>query len=135
MPVRARVVERLVSDAVGQQWFDNSQGLQCKSMPTAEYHKTTDAADVLYERVVDSIDWPRVLIEAMSRHSDLMRLGNHGTRTTDISEDVCGSCIQEALLADDTFPRHSPVPLPRHDRGKDWLGTLMQMRENYGRRG
>lgn len=133
MPVRARVVERLVSDAVGQRWFNNSQGFECVSMPTAQYRRTTDAANTLYERIVDAIDWPRTLIEAMSRHHDLMRLGNHGNGASDISDDVCGNCIQEALLTDETMPRHSPVPLPRHDRGEDWLGTLMQMREKYGR--
>jgi hypothetical protein len=134
MPVRARAVGRLAIDAVGHQWFDNSRGFECKSMPTAAYNETSDAADVLYERIVDSIDWSRILIEAVSRHFDLVRLGSHSQGANDIVEDVCGSCLQEALLADEHMPRHSPVPLPRNDRGQDWLGILSEMREKYGRK-
>lgn len=133
MPVRARVVDRLISDAIGPQWFDNSRGFECKSMPTREYHKTQDAANVLYERVIDRIDWSRILIEACSRHYDLVRTGNHMKIANDIVEDVCGNCLQEALLADEHMPRHSPVPAPRADQGQDWLAELARVRAEYGR--
>ena len=133
MPVRARVVDRLISDAVGPQWFDNSRGFSCKSMPTDEYRKTQDAAEVLYERVIDAIDWPRILIEACSRHFDLVKSGNHLPIKNDIVDDVCGSCLQEALMADEHMPRHSPVPVPRLNRGQDWLAELARVRTEYGR--
>lgn len=130
MPVRARIVERLVQDVAGPQWFNNLNGFN--SMPTAEYHKVSEAADVLFERIVDRIDWPRILIEACSRHYDLVRSGTHSSIKNDIVLDVCGNCLQETLLTDDHSPRHSPEPQPRLDRGQDWLGEMVRIRIEYG---
>lgn len=132
MPVRARIVENLTHETVGYQVWDGLTG-RCKTVPTADYHEAQKAADVLFERIVDAIDWPRVLIEACSRHFDLVRAGAHKSIKHDIVQDVCGDCLHEALLADEHMPRHSPVPLPRIDTGQDWLGILAAMRQKYGR--
>lgn len=132
MPVRARIVEGLTNDAIGSQVWDGLTGT-CRTMPTEDYREAQAAADVLFERIVDQVDWPRVLIEACSRHYDLVRAGTHKSIRHDIVDDVCGNCLHEALLADEHMPRHSPVPLPRVDNGQDWLGILARMREQYGR--
>jgi len=132
MPVRARVGTALAEQVVGAQVWNGLYG-ECKTMPTDAYDETVAVADVLYERIVDMIDWNRVLIEASSRHLNLVRDGNHRPLRYNIMEAVCGFCIQEALLTDEHMPRHSPVPLPRHDQGQDWLKVMAEMRQKYGR--
>lgn len=139
MPVRDRVVTRLTEDVVGPQVWNNARGARCQTMPTEDYYRTGDAADAVYERIVDDIDWNRVLLEAASRHFDLLRDGTHrpaGLDLHDMFEDtLCPDCLREALLADETIPRHAPEPARRRHRGLDWAGIVAEMRTKYGRRG
>lgn len=137
MPVRARLVTSIVEDVVGAQWWDNSRGHECQSMPTEDYYRTDDAANVLYERIIDRIDWNRVMLEASSRHFDLVRAKAHGPAGADLADMfddiICPDCIREALLCDDTVPRHDPKPAPRVDTGQDWAGEFAEMRGLHGK--
>lgn len=140
MPIRNRIVTLLTEDVVGAQWWDNSAGSVCMSMPTDDYDRTRDAAEVLYERIVDRIDWNRILIEASSRHFDLCRAGTHPERSgskavywEDLENTICPDCLREAMLADDTRPRHSPDPALRVDSGQDWAGEITAMRVKHGK--
>lgn len=137
MPVRERLVTALTEDAIGAQWWDNSRGHECKSMPTDDYYRTRDAAEVLFERIIDRVDWNRVMLEASGRHFDLLRAGAHPVRGLDLADAfdgiICADCLREALLADETFPRHAPEPAPRVDKGQDWVGELAAMRAKHGR--
>jgi hypothetical protein len=58
-----------------------------------DFDQIADLADSVYERVIDSIDWKRVMLEASARHSAL-----HMTDETQM-DDVCAECVREALLA------------------------------------
>lgn len=104
MPVRRQTAAHLTQLFVGEQWWHGTTG-ECQTMPTAEHDKAFEAADLLWERLIAHIDWARVIIEASSRHLSLV-LGNchpgrpSGIPTSDDAE-VCGWCVQEALLDDE----------------------------------
>jgi hypothetical protein len=139
MPVRDRIATMLTEDVVGVQWWNNAAGRRCVTMPTQSYDSLHEAVDTLYERIVDAIDWNRVLLEAASRHFDLVRLGTHGKAGRDLSdlfeETLCPDCLREALLADETIPRHAPEPAPRRAVSVDWATAVTEARNTYGKRG
>jgi len=52
----------------------------------------------LWEELISSVDWSRVLLEAVGRH---LALGHEGLDEADF---VCGECLEQALLARETNP-------------------------------
>lgn len=115
-------------DAIGHQTFNGLIG-ECVSIPHAEYEKVSDAADILLKRIVDRIDWNRVLLEAMNRHHELVRSKAHRETGWDKfagnpDSEVCPDCLRECLLALDTFPCHDPQPAERFDTGQDVFATF-----------
>lgn len=124
MAVRDRVVEQLTTDVVGVQWWDNSRGHECTTMPTEAYYQTRDAANVLYERIVQRIDMNRILLEAVGRHCA------DGHDEDAVIGNICGPCVTEALLAEGHWWDGPRKPV---DQGQDWLAVLADMRERHGR--
>lgn len=97
MPVRARAVEEMVRHLEGGLSFNNLDFTvklgelgSRREISRDEYEARYDAA---YVRMVDSIDWMRVFLEASARHHALDHDcdGDYGI--------VCEECVQEALLA------------------------------------
>lgn len=56
-----------------------------------------------YDRVVHSIDWNRVLIEASILHM-VRQEKDSAHQAFDYGDEVCGSCVMYAMLADKTWP-------------------------------
>jgi hypothetical protein len=126
MPERDKARRSLVVDVVGYQVFNGLIG-KTTSMPNDRYEQVSDTADMLFERIIDRIDWNRILLEAMNRHHELVRSGTH--RETNwyagITEnEVCPDCLRESLLAEERFPRLDPQPAERRDDHRDVFGIF-----------
>lgn len=113
MPVRDKAVDtalRTVLDGTTM-WFRNQPGNEqatvgSETMPRDEFNRRFwDPIDKAYERVVDSIDWNRVMLEASARHMALENHPEHDKRAVgDTYENViCPECVCEALMADTTM--------------------------------
>lgn len=126
MPNRDKVVADLAGDTTGERhWWnvgtyppkhhcpepgtDLAAG-QC-GLP-ADRHEAAQAlaeakakADALYVRIVDVIDWQRVLSTASARHHALQRDDEeHRTGPASMEADeVCGDCIKYAVLSTERF--------------------------------
>lgn len=92
MPVRDKALDEMVRLVTGH-------GNQAKAMKLALYH----AADALYTKTLDSIDWKRVMHDAVTRH---MALHDGDYLTSGLEDEhavgeVCSECIHEALLANE----------------------------------
>jgi hypothetical protein len=127
MPVRYSTVTHLTEQVVGPQVFNNLVGFSVETMPTEAYLDVRDAMDTLYWRLINDIDWARILLEASARHSNLIADGTHpptGRRMVDrVMADTarhdsapCPTCLREALLAEDRYasptePGSPPDPL------------------------
>jgi hypothetical protein len=124
MPVRRKIAGEITELFTGTHIWNGLIG-ECQTMPTAEFDKARDAADLLFEYVVDRIDWPRVLLEATSRHMALILGECHpkagsGWRARGVEDDLerpCPACIREALLTDDRMSEWvvngQPIEAPR----------------------
>lgn len=140
MPERERAALFVTHQFIGTQVWDGLTG-ECITMPTEAYDRTKTAADLLFERLVDHLDWSRVMLAAAGRHIALINAGTHpgnGTGSsrsyTTVGADlgVCGQCVQEALLDDDRRIRwvtadNQPVTSTRNarpDTGQDPAVTL-----------
>lgn len=138
MPERVRAARYLTHQFTGAQVWNGLTG-QCTTMPTDAYDRTEDAADLLFEKLVDHLDWSRIMLAAAGRHLALVNAGVHpgtgvgATRTYPIDADdvgVCGQCVQEALLDDDRRIRWvtddgRPVTSTRNAQpGQDPAGVL-----------
>lgn len=130
MPVRDRVTTAIAEEVVGGQVWNGLTG-ECKTMPTKAWNETRQIAEVLYERIVGRIDWPRVILEASARHYDLNDRGQHKPLRYNAHEDLCGDCVHQALLNDDHWPRIAEMPTC--DTGQDWLSIMAKLREEHGR--
>lgn len=101
MPVRSKIATWLGEQFAGVQVWDGRIG-ECRTMPTDDYYANRDAAEALYVALINNIDWPRILIESMSRHGALEDAGKHpDQRHGWMAENTCSECIREALLAGD----------------------------------
>lgn len=113
MPVRSKAVATIFSLLMGDQpyHFNNLPGHATATvngvvMPREEFdEKYMDPIERVFERVVDSIDWNRVMLEALSRHLALEKDPDHDPRGVGADWDdlLCPECLCEALLADDTI--------------------------------
>lgn len=124
MPVRRDAASLITYLFIGHHSW-NGATAECQSMPTDAYEQTETAADLLYERLVDRLDWSRTVIEASSRHLSLVNAGIHpGPRRgpsreymSDSGAEICGDCLREALLDTDRRSRWiadgQPVTSPR----------------------
>jgi len=56
---------------------------------------------VIFEELIDSIDWNRVQLEASGRC-----LAYHGKTIKDDIDIPCGDCLMQAMLERNTFPRY-----------------------------
>ncbi|WP_327594669.1 hypothetical protein [Streptomyces chartreusis] len=121
MPNRRAVIGSLTQDVLGAQVFNGLIG-ECKSMPDARYRQVQDAMAAVLERFARAIDWPRLLREASSRHIRLHPDKKLDPRDWSAAENVCGECLEEALLADDIgapdWERHPTAP--REHANTDW---------------
>lgn len=83
-------------------------------MPKEEFHEQyITPLERVYERVVDSIDWNRVMIEAQARHLALGHDTEGDRHSFPFTEDICPKCLCEALLAEEThtdWKREPDIP-------------------------
>lgn len=123
MPNREAVVRVLTQDVLGNQRW-NGRTRQYESMPTSAYYDMRDGAAAILERSSGAVNWPRMLFEAASRHALL-----HPDRPAEDDQQypspvagLCGECLREAFLADDTGAQDwtARPASPREHRGTDW---------------
>lgn len=127
MPVREKACDTAFYALMGDtpfHFYNNPAGptatINGVTMPREEFRERfSDPIERIYERVVDSIDWNRVMIEAWQRH---MAVGHGAEGEADeysfpFTPQICPECLCEALLADDTSPRWSEEPkAPRYHK-------------------
>lgn len=127
MPNRARVVEMLTTDKVGTHAWRNLPGAEahlCENAPDCGLPRDNAAArrkiaetaaemDALYVRIMDEIDWNRVMEIARSRHRMALDAMEDGepivhVQTADLYgiEVPCGECICEAVLSVEFYAFH-----------------------------
>jgi hypothetical protein len=70
----------------------------CQSMPDEDYCAVRELVSAAFVRLVDHIDWNRVLLEATGRHFALHHKDDDKKYLMS-DDNVCGECICEALLA------------------------------------
>jgi hypothetical protein len=132
MPVRRRAVEFLGYEVHGGLQFDGRNG-SCVTIPTEEFEAGHDAADELWCRLVEHVDWSRALLDAAGRHiRHLERLdeGEDTSRSDLFPSDLfgCGECLRDALLVAD-FGASPDEPITPAPGVEDWLGALTRVRE------
>lgn len=98
MPNRMRVAKTLVEDVLGFQQWDGLLG-ETVNMPTDAYDAVEEAMEAIVERVAQTVDWPRLLEEAVMRHA-LLHDDMEPDKGRITTKDVCGDCLREALLQD-----------------------------------
>lgn len=116
MPVRNKVVTWLGERFGGVQTWNGLTG-ECRTIPTDDYYATRDAADALYVDLIERIDWPRILLESISRHGSLENARVHpAQRGGSVIRGTCADCLQAALLARDRLidwvSDGAPTPTP-----------------------
>lgn len=125
MPNRERISQVLTQDVVGSQVWD---GLlrKCETMPTEEYYAVQGAMEAVVERVAAALDWPRLLAEASARHLILHPEREPDHQWGEEVEGVCGECLHEAFLNDDTgFAQwHLHPDSPREHADLDWPSVV-----------
>lgn len=128
MPNQLAVVRSLRQDVIGLH-HHYSHG-EIATMPAAPYDAVTDAMAAILERVAVAVDWPRLLVEASWRH---MRLHPDREETRlryqSEAENVCGECLAEALLQENTGApdwEREPSAEIRH-QGVDWAAAVAQV--------
>ncbi|MFJ4680507.1 hypothetical protein [Kitasatospora sp. NPDC088783] len=91
------------------------------TIPAEVLDSVEDAATAILHRVADAVDWPRLLREAMYRHSVV-----HPRQSEDGgSDNVCGECLKEALLSDETGGQSWRTnAAARPDKDIDWPGAV-----------
>ncbi|MGY4935874.1 hypothetical protein ACWD7T_33210 [Streptomyces sp. 900116325] len=131
MPNRKAVVESLRQDVIGPR-HHYSFG-EIATMPFEPYDAVTDAMAAILERVAVAVDWQRLLVEASWRH---MRL--HPDRTEKLprhqgeAKNVCGECLAEALLQENTGApdwEREPNAQIRH-QAVDWAAIVAETLEH-----
>lgn len=127
MPNREAIVRVLVQDALGNQSW-NGLTRQCVSMPTESYYSMVDGAAAIVERTAAAVNWQRLLFEAASRHALLHpdRSAEDDAQYAAPVTGLCGECLREAFLADDTGAQDwaARPEAPRGQPGLDWPATV-----------
>jgi hypothetical protein len=102
MPNWLAVVRALRQDVIGTN-HHYSFGVVA-TMPEEPYDEVTDAMAAILERVVVAIDWRRLVVEASWRHMELHpdRKETLDRYKSEAEEVVCGECLAEALLQQET---------------------------------
>lgn len=109
MPERAKAEDKLVRDLLGGLAFYMDE---CKTIPHNDYLAVKDLAREIYGRIITRLDWPRILLEASSRHLALDHPKDeyHGY--------LCAECLEKALMTYDRnisgdqweFDQNAPEP-------------------------
>lgn len=108
MPVRDKAVSTILHVLMGDTpyHFNNvhmTATVNGKKMSRDKFDEIyMDPIERIYERVVDSIDWNRVMLEASARHIALGHDEGEDRDSFPHTEDICPKCLCEALLTDDT---------------------------------
>lgn len=96
MPVRAKNEEWLVRQFVGSQGFQSGV---CFTMPDEDYRAVVEFTENLYHRLIERVDWERVVLEASGRCEALGHFDEGGAH--DRREGPCPESISVALLVYD----------------------------------
>ncbi|MER6616370.1 hypothetical protein [Streptomyces xantholiticus] len=125
MPNQLAVVRSLRQDVIGPH-HHYSFG-EIATMPVGPYDAVTDAMAAILERVAVAVDWRRLLVEASWRH---MQLHPDHKETSDRywseATNVCGECLAEALLQENTGApdwERQPEAEMRH-QAVDWAAIV-----------
>lgn len=98
MPVREKAIGNLMAGLIGDQWYQDGV---CQSMPHGDNRAVSELVEAIYVRLIDRLDWNRIILEAHGRHLAL----DHKYAETDEFrfgvDQICGECLNEALLATD----------------------------------
>ncbi|QFG13302.1 hypothetical protein SEA_GILGAMESH_110 [Streptomyces phage Gilgamesh] len=101
MPNQLAVIRSLRQDVIGPQ--HHYMFGEIATMPSDAYDDVTDAMAAILERVAVAVDWPRLLVEASWRHMTLHPdRKEERLRYQSEAAGVCGECIAEALLQENT---------------------------------
>ncbi|WP_327686401.1 hypothetical protein [Streptomyces sp. NBC_00467] len=127
MPNRLAVVQALRQDIIGP--HHHYYLGEIATMPVAPYDAVTDAMAAVLERIAVAVDWRRLLVEASWRHMEL-----HPDREETLDRykseaaNVCGECLAEALLQENTgapdWEREPEAELRHQD--VDWLTLVAE---------
>lgn len=129
MPNRLRVAKVLTQDVLGFQQWNGLLG-ETVHMPTDAYDAVEQAMEAVVERVAQSVDWPRLLEEAVMRHL-LVHPDQEPDERRITSKDVCGECLREALLCDRTGAPawHEQESTPLRLQKVDWPTVVQDNRK------
>ncbi|WP_328491215.1 hypothetical protein [Streptomyces zaomyceticus] len=125
MPNQLAVVRVLRQDVIGPN--HHYRHGEIATMPSEPYDDVTDAMAAILERVAVAVDWPRLLVEASWRHMHL-----HPDRKETLlryqseAAGVCGECLAEALLQENTGApdwERQPTAELRH-QAVDWAAIV-----------
>lgn len=120
MPNRFQVVATLANDALDQKGF-HFTATHSGRYPYEIWDAAENVADALYYRVVDLVDWNRVIIEATSLHLQKIHPDL-------LDNNLCGTCIREALLATDRsfhWEKNGGAYIPE-PTVKDWANGVAE---------
>lgn len=113
MPVRKKAVADLAEDMMGGSFAWDISGMMPGQVihsymdrPIVEatealYYDHVDAADKLYESLVNRIDFNRILIESSIFHLKAIEKDPSHEDPTYSMDSTCGACLKRALLSDD----------------------------------
>lgn len=109
MPERRNTVSRLTEILFGGPWVWNGLTGEVSEhdrsgITRADHEQALQFADDLYLWLVGSVNWPRILIEASSRH--LQAAEDDPAHAPQVSYgDTCGACLAAALANPEQFGR------------------------------
>lgn len=103
MPVRAKAIGELAS-ALHKSVVYNNVDLTVKvDGHYRDRDRFWEKHEKAYDQMVKSIDWNRVLLETSTLHM-VRQEKDSAHRALDYGDEVCGSCVMYAMLADKTWP-------------------------------
>lgn len=105
MPERDKAVLRISADIIGAKVFDGLTQTP-RGVKRELWEALQALVDMAYVKVVQTLDWNRILLTASARHVELVdRDGGHSTDIMfgiDDDDPVCPDCIVWALLSETT---------------------------------
>ena len=108
MPERRNAVNNLAISLCGTALFNNlyftvkfGRGDHEMTIERDDYDEIFGGA---YDAMIKRVDWNRVLLEATGCHMARQEINpEHKAPFEDYGDELCPSCIEQALLADTTF--------------------------------
>lgn len=119
-------MQGLVQDVLGVQTFDGRYGGgHTVNMPPESYAAVENAMDAVVERVVQLVDWPRLLEEAGWRHQFVHEDKDVEENLNTNVRGVCSECLREALLVSDTEAQcWTQELIPLEHQMTDWPSSV-----------